>query len=105
MLIQLNLLCSLPSPFIPDSVLANAKEQTIMSTDILQFSKIPNTKDYEEEYSSAALKRYVSVTLPLMALTFLAWWVLYWWVDRKQHVQALKVQIKKMNKGGLANFV
>jgi hypothetical protein len=63
------------------------KQQTIMSTDTLQFSKIPNTKDYDEEYSSAALKRYMSVTLPLMALTFLPWWVLCWWVDRKQHVQ------------------
>jgi len=77
-----------------------------MSTDILKYSKIPNTNDYEEDYSSAALKRYVSVTLPLTALTFLTWWVLYWWVDRKQRVQALKDQIKKrMNKGGLVNFV
>ncbi|KAE9381938.1 hypothetical protein N431DRAFT_360451, partial [Stipitochalara longipes BDJ] len=61
---------------------------TIMSTDILQYSKIPDTNDYEEDYSSEALKRYVSVTLPLMALTFLAWWVLYWWVDIKQRVKA-----------------
>ena len=105
MLVQLSLFCPLPFPFTPHNVLANPKQQTIMSTDILQYSKIPNTNNYEEDYSSAALKRYVSVTLPLMALTFLAWWILYWWVDRKQRVKALKDQIKKMNKGGLVNFV
>ena len=76
-----------------------------MSTDILQYSKIPNTNDYEEDYSSAALKRYVSVTLPLTAMTFLAWWVVYWWVDRKQRVKALTEKIKRINKGGLVNFV
>jgi len=76
-----------------------------MSTDILQYSKIADTNDYEEDYSSAALKRYVSVTLPLTALTFLAWWVLYWWVDRKQRVKALTEKIKRINKGGLVNFV
>lgn len=105
MLVQLNLLCSLPSPFAPHFILANTKQQTIMSTDILQYSKIADTNDYEEDYSSAALKRYVSVTLPLTALTFLAWWVLYWWVDRKQRVKALTEKIKRMNKGGLVNFV
>jgi len=38
-------------------------------------------------------------------LTFLAWWVLYWWVDRKQRVKALTEKIKRINKGGLVNFV
>jgi len=80
-----------PSP----SVLANTEQQTIMSTDIVQYSKIPNSNDYEEEYSSAALKRYVMITLPLMALTFLAWWILYFWVETKQRVEALTAKIKR----------
>jgi hypothetical protein len=74
-----------------------------MSTDILQYSKIPDSNSYEEDYSQEALIRYVSVTLPLMALTFLAWWVLYWWVDKKQQVKALRDKL--MNRGKLVNFV
>jgi hypothetical protein len=74
-----------------------------MSTDILQYSKIPDSNSYEEDYSQEALIRYVSVTLPLMALTFLAWWVLYWWVDKKQQVKALTDKL--MNRGKLVNFV
>lgn len=87
-----------PSP----SALANTEQQTIMSTDIVQYSKIPNSNDYEEEYSSAALKRYVMVTLPLMALTFLAWWILYFWVETKQRVEALTAKIKR---GGSVSIV
>jgi hypothetical protein len=74
-----------------------------MSTDIVQYSKMQNSNDYEEEYSSAALKRYVMITLPLMALTFLAWWILYFWVETKQRVEALKEKIKK--RGGLVSIV
>ncbi|PMD53446.1 uncharacterized protein K444DRAFT_571426 [Hyaloscypha bicolor E] len=76
-----------------------------MSTDILQYSKIPDTNDYEEDYSSAALKLWVIVTLPFTALTFLAWWVLYWWAYRKQHVKAMIEKRERMNKGGLVNIV
>ncbi|RDL30167.1 uncharacterized protein BP5553_10445 [Venustampulla echinocandica] len=50
---------------------------TIMSTDILQYSKIPDTNNFKEDYSSTALKRYATITLPLMAMTFAAWAWLY----------------------------
>jgi ABC-type amino acid transport system permease subunit len=45
--------------------------QTIMSTDILQFS------NNHEDFSLKALQIYLAVTIPFMALTFGAWRVLY----------------------------
>jgi hypothetical protein len=74
-----------------------------MSTDILKYSKIPGTNSYEEDYSKEALLRYVSITLPLMAVTFLAWWVLYWWVNKKQEMKVLKDRL--MNRHRLSSFV
>lgn len=45
--------------------------QTIMSTDILQFT---NNK---EDFSPRALRIYLEITIPFMVLTFGAWRVLY----------------------------
>jgi hypothetical protein len=69
-----------------------------MSTDILQYLKSPDTNHFEGDYSpnTLKLKRYLSVTQPLMLVTCLAWYIVYWWVDRKQHVKALKAKIDKM---------
>jgi ABC-type Fe3+ transport system permease subunit len=56
--------------------------QTIMSTDIIQF------QDSKEIFSLGALQLYLAITLPLMALTFAAWWLVYWYVNRKQDTEA-----------------
>jgi hypothetical protein len=78
-----------------------------MSTDILQYAKIEDTNDYEENYSSEALTRYMTITVPLMAITFVAWYVVYLWIDKKQDVKALKKRaikwshIKKRTDGGV----
>lgn len=61
-----------------------------MSTDILQFSKIEGSNKFEENYSPEALKRYVEITVPLMTVTFVAWYLVYLWVDKRQDVKALK---------------
>ncbi|CZR52484.1 uncharacterized protein PAC_02361 [Phialocephala subalpina] len=63
---------------------------TIMSSDILQHSKIDETNKFEEDYSSEALKRYVEITVPLMAITSTAWYFVYLWVDKREDVKALK---------------
>jgi len=44
-----------------------------MSTDILQFS------NNQEEFSIRALQIYLAITLPIMAVTFGAWRLLYVW--------------------------
>jgi hypothetical protein len=53
-----------------------------MSTDIVQF------QDSKEIFSLGALQLYLAITLPMMALTFAAWWLVYWYVNRKQDDQA-----------------
>lgn len=76
--------CEFPQKF------TKVATQTIMSTDILQYSKIDGSNKFEENYSSEALKRYVEITVPLMAITFAAWYFVYLWVDKRQDVKALK---------------
>jgi hypothetical protein len=45
--------------------------QTFMSTNILQF---PEGK---REFQLTGLKIYLAISLPMMAITFLAWFLLY----------------------------
>ena len=56
--------------------------QTIMSTDILQFT---NNK---EDFSLRALQIYLAVTVPFMALTFGAWRILYVLTRRRELTRA-----------------
>jgi len=55
--------------------------QTIMSTDIIKF------QDSQKIFSLGALQLYLAITLPMMALTFVAWWIVYWYVNRRQDSQ------------------
>ena len=71
-----------------------------MSTDIVQYSKDPNTGAFEEDYSSRALCLYLKITLPMMAATFAAWYAVYWWVNKKDQVKALIQRIDKKKADG-----
>ncbi|CAG8948908.1 hypothetical protein HYFRA_00002034 [Hymenoscyphus fraxineus] len=51
---------------------------TIMSTDIIKF------EDSEKKFELGALQLYLYITVPLMAITFAAWWVVYIFIDRRQ---------------------
>lgn len=73
-----------------------------MSTDILQYLKIPGSNAFGETYSATALRRYLTITLSLMTMTFTAWYVVYWWVDSKQRVGVLKEKVEKMNRNRAA---
>lgn len=55
---------------------------TIMSTDIVQFQTNSDGQS-EEVFSSGALQLFVTICLPLMLATFIAWYGVYWWVNRK----------------------
>jgi len=69
--------------------------QTIMSTDIIQYSKTPSGAS-QEDFSSQALRLYLSITLPMTAVVFVAWYVVAWWVDKKMTVQMIKDKISRM---------
>jgi len=55
---------------------------TLMSTDIIRFSS-SDVGTHQRNFSSEALKLYIAITLPMMFLTFMAWWVVYRYVNRK----------------------
>lgn len=53
-----------------------------MSTDIVNFHP-SSVRISESAVSFAALRLYVALSLPLMFITFIAWYGVYWWVSRK----------------------
>ncbi|KAK5232389.1 hypothetical protein LTR47_006602 [Exophiala xenobiotica] len=60
---------------------------TLMSTDIVQY-------DHSKEiFSMAALKMFLAISLPMMFLTFVAWYAVYWYVNNRERVQKLKNQM------------
>jgi hypothetical protein len=67
-----------------------------MSTDIIRYSTDPTSGVSEEEFSLAALRLYMSITLPMMAMTFAAWYCMYWWVNSKEHVKFKREKIARI---------
>lgn len=54
-----------------------------MSTDIIQYSLDPASGVLQKQFSLPALKLYLVITLPMMAATFVAWYCVYWWINKK----------------------
>jgi hypothetical protein len=52
-----------------------------MSTDIITF------QDGSENFRLGALKLYLAITLPCIALTFGAWYGMYLWARRKERTK------------------
>jgi hypothetical protein len=53
-----------------------------MSTDIIHFYTT-DAGESQTVYQKGALQLYLAISLPLMLLTFTAWYGVYWWVNRK----------------------
>jgi hypothetical protein len=64
-----------------------------MSTDILQF-QTTESGSAQEVFQLDALTRYLEITLPLMLITFAAWYVVYWWVNRSEAKKASAQKVK-----------
>ncbi|KAK0102818.1 hypothetical protein ONS96_005453 [Cadophora gregata f. sp. sojae] len=58
---------------------------TVMSTDIIKF---PSKQESGKVFQSGALQLWLVITLPLMAITFIAWWLVYWLVNRREEQQS-----------------
>ncbi|KAF2139611.1 uncharacterized protein K452DRAFT_275029 [Aplosporella prunicola CBS 121167] len=56
---------------------------TIMSTDIVRFGS-ENPASPKKKVSVEAIKLYMAVTLPLMVMTFGAWYGVYLWVNKRE---------------------
>ena len=53
-----------------------------MSTGIIQFTT-DNDGRQKRVFQLRGLKLYLAICLPVMIATFVAWYIVYWWVKRK----------------------
>ncbi|OCK86349.1 hypothetical protein K432DRAFT_341488 [Lepidopterella palustris CBS 459.81] len=56
---------------------------TLMSTDIFKF-ETGNSGKTQKFVQTGALQLFMSITIPLMVLTFGAWYGVYWWVNHRE---------------------
>jgi uncharacterized membrane protein len=54
-----------------------------MSTDIVKF-QTDSTGQTLKMFYPGALLLFLSLCLPLMVAVFIAWYGVYWWIDRKE---------------------
>ncbi len=54
-----------------------------MSTDIIVTKSAGRGKSVQAVQLDA-LRLYVAISLPLMLVTFAAWWFVYWWSKRNE---------------------
>lgn len=59
---------------------------TLFSTDIIQFEAIDGGS-FKELFSIQALRVFFAITIPLMVVTFTAWYILAWWIKNRQKVR------------------
>lgn len=70
---------------------------TLMSTDIIRYQRGDDGTGPERKvFSAAALKLFVEICGPLMLITFVAWGVFYWWVNRKRREQEQRIFDEKL---------
>ena len=69
--------------------LTDLTAKTLMSTDIIQFKTGASDKP-ERVYSSQAFELFLEISLPLMALTFVVWFL---WKRRQSRREALLLQM------------
>ena len=65
--------------------------QTLMSTDIF---KNTDKGRFGDGVDLGALKLYIAISLPLVFITLLAWYGVYWWETRKERLHLENVSPK-----------
>lgn len=68
-----------------------------MSTDIVRFQG-GNGAGTQEVFSLPALKLFLIISLPMMAGTFIAWFAIYWWINRRQIVADARKRLQEKEK-------
>lgn len=64
---------------------------TLMSTDIF---KATNTGQFDNTVQLGALRLYIAISLPLVVVTMLAWYGVYWWETRKEKLRMQRTALK-----------
>lgn len=65
--------------------------QTLMSTDIFRAT---DAGQFGNSVQLGALRLYIAISLPLMVVTMLAWYCVYWWETRKQKLRKRSIALK-----------
>ena len=69
--------------------------QTLLSTPVVHFD--PNEVGFSyENIGWGALKLYITISLPLMLLTFLAWISMFWWEGKRVAKRYQMVETKSV---------
>ncbi|KAL9131378.1 MAG: hypothetical protein Q9175_006779 [Cornicularia normoerica] len=64
---------------------------TLMSTDIF---KATNTGQFGNTVQLGTLRLYIAISLPLVVVTLLAWYGVYWWETRKEKLLMKSISFK-----------
>ena len=54
-----------------------------MSTDIIRFEALEGGL-FTEHFSVEALRLFFAISIPLMVVTFVSWYLIYWWMKNRQ---------------------
>jgi hypothetical protein len=73
-----------------------------MSTDIVHFVMDPTSGNNVKVFQLGALKVYLAITVPLMVATFIAWYVVYIYIDKVQEGKAEKLRAEAEEVGKVA---
>jgi hypothetical protein len=73
-----------------------------MSTDIVHFVTDPTSGNNVKVFQLGALQVYLAITIPLMVATFIAWYVVYIYIDKVQEAKAEKLRAEAEETGKAA---
>jgi hypothetical protein len=82
--------------------LALTSSKTVMSTDIIHFDTDPTSGGTIRNFHLSALQLWLATTLPLMVVTFIAWYVVYLYIDKVQEAKAEKLRVEAEEMGKAA---
>lgn len=63
-----------------------------MGTDIVKFQTDSNGQT-QKEFHLDALQLFLTICLPMMVMVFVAWYGVYWWIDRKEAEQKRELYV------------
>ena len=66
-----------------------------MSTDIIRFEALDSGL-FTEHFSVKALKLFFAISIPLMVVTFVTWYLIYWWTRNRQKRLRIMQQVHNL---------
>jgi hypothetical protein len=90
-------------PIIPFSLSpALTSSKTIMSTDIIHFNRDLTSGESIRNFQIDALRLWIAATLPITVLSFIAWYVVYLYINKVQEAKAEKLRAQAEEMGEAA---